>query len=185
MFRQAFLKGLETSWQSCWNYIFLNTEKSTMLCFPPLVCKLFCYCSNTSAFYFCSQDIKYLFTRTGTCTVWPSKGVQLILNILVLVERKEQFWTTFMKHFHFVLWLLNCCVCLAIFLWIYRLFLFLLQREVEKIVAVAWNIFQPFLFGLIGAEVSVTSLRPETVGKIIHKLSSIHYWLQKNLYKEI
>ncbi|XP_050194021.1 sodium/hydrogen exchanger 9B2 isoform X3 [Myiozetetes cayanensis] len=38
------------------------------------------------------------------------------------------------------------------------------QRDVEKIVAVAWNIFQPFLFGLIGAEVSVTSLRPETVG---------------------
>lgn len=51
--------------------------------------------------------------------------------------------------------------------------------------AVAWNIFQPFLFGLIGAEVSVTSLRPETVGKIIDKLSSFHYWLQKNLYKEI
>ncbi|XP_037991217.1 sodium/hydrogen exchanger 9B2-like isoform X3 [Motacilla alba alba] len=38
------------------------------------------------------------------------------------------------------------------------------QREIEKIVAVAWNIFQPFLFGLIGAEVSITSLRPETVG---------------------
>ncbi|NWW74896.1 SL9B2 protein, partial [Climacteris rufus] len=38
------------------------------------------------------------------------------------------------------------------------------KREIEKIVAVAWNIFQPFLFGLIGAEVSVTSLRPETVG---------------------
>ncbi|XP_027492132.1 sodium/hydrogen exchanger 9B2 isoform X2 [Corapipo altera] len=37
------------------------------------------------------------------------------------------------------------------------------KRDVEKIVAVAWNIFQPFLFGLIG-EVSVTSLRPETVG---------------------
>ncbi|NWV61317.1 SL9B2 protein, partial [Malurus elegans] len=38
------------------------------------------------------------------------------------------------------------------------------KREIEKIVAIAWNIFQPFLFGLIGAEVSVTSLRPETVG---------------------
>lgn len=48
------------------------------------------------------------------------------------------------------------------------LLLLLLQREVEKIVAIAWNIFQPFLFGLIGAEVSVTSLRPETVGKICH-----------------
>ncbi|XP_032915646.1 sodium/hydrogen exchanger 9B2 isoform X2 [Catharus ustulatus] len=38
------------------------------------------------------------------------------------------------------------------------------KREIEKIVAVAWNIFQPFLFGLIGAGVSITSLRPETVG---------------------
>ncbi|OWK55301.1 Mitochondrial sodium/hydrogen exchanger 9B2 [Lonchura striata] len=45
-----------------------------------------------------------------------------------------------------------------------RFVLFLLQREIEKIVAVAWDIFQPFLFGLIGAEVSITSLRPETVG---------------------
>uniref|UniRef100_A0A8B9BT17 Solute carrier family 9 member B2 n=1 Tax=Anser brachyrhynchus TaxID=132585 RepID=A0A8B9BT17_9AVES len=45
------------------------------------------------------------------------------------------------------------------------------KREVEKIVAVAWNIFQPFLFGLIGAEVSVTSLRPETVGLCVATLS--------------
>uniref|UniRef100_A0A8V0YYT9 Solute carrier family 9 member B2 n=1 Tax=Gallus gallus TaxID=9031 RepID=A0A8V0YYT9_CHICK len=44
------------------------------------------------------------------------------------------------------------------------------QKEVEKIVAVAWNIFQPFLFGLIGAEVSVTSLRPETVGLCVATL---------------
>ncbi|KAF1487615.1 Sodium/hydrogen exchanger 9B2, partial [Pygoscelis antarcticus] len=44
------------------------------------------------------------------------------------------------------------------------------KREVEKIVAVAWNIFQPFLFGLIGAEVSVTSLRPETVGLCVATL---------------
>ncbi|XP_006872774.1 PREDICTED: mitochondrial sodium/hydrogen exchanger 9B2 isoform X2 [Chrysochloris asiatica] len=38
------------------------------------------------------------------------------------------------------------------------------KAEVEKIIAVAWNIFQPLLFGLIGAEVSIASLRPETVG---------------------
>ncbi|XP_048189455.1 sodium/hydrogen exchanger 9B2 isoform X2 [Perognathus longimembris pacificus] len=38
------------------------------------------------------------------------------------------------------------------------------KSEVEKIIAVAWNIFQPLLFGLIGAEVFVASLRPETVG---------------------
>ncbi|XP_078532194.1 sodium/hydrogen exchanger 9B2-like [Lissotriton helveticus] len=36
--------------------------------------------------------------------------------------------------------------------------------EVEGIVAVAWDIFQPLLFGLIGAEISVTALRPDTVG---------------------
>ncbi|XP_003796405.1 sodium/hydrogen exchanger 9B2 [Otolemur garnettii] len=36
--------------------------------------------------------------------------------------------------------------------------------EVEKIIAVAWDIFQPLLFGLIGAEVSIASLRPETIG---------------------
>ncbi|XP_042663501.1 sodium/hydrogen exchanger 9B2 isoform X4 [Tyto alba] len=44
------------------------------------------------------------------------------------------------------------------------------EREVEKMVAVAWNIFQPFLFGLIGAEVSITSLRPETVGLCVATL---------------
>uniref|UniRef100_A0A2K5CDV7 Solute carrier family 9 member B2 n=1 Tax=Aotus nancymaae TaxID=37293 RepID=A0A2K5CDV7_AOTNA len=38
------------------------------------------------------------------------------------------------------------------------------KTEVEKIIAVAWDIFQPLLFGLIGAEVSIASLRPETVG---------------------
>ncbi|XP_029798410.1 sodium/hydrogen exchanger 9B2 isoform X3 [Suricata suricatta] len=41
------------------------------------------------------------------------------------------------------------------------------QAEVEKIIAVAWYIFQPLLFGLIGAEVSIASLRPETVGLCI------------------
>ncbi|NWU97330.1 SL9B2 protein, partial [Upupa epops] len=44
------------------------------------------------------------------------------------------------------------------------------KREVEKVVAVAWTVFQPFLFGLIGAEVSVTSLRPETVGLCVATL---------------
>ncbi|KAM7154454.1 sodium/hydrogen exchanger 9B2 isoform 2-T5 [Molossus nigricans] len=38
------------------------------------------------------------------------------------------------------------------------------KAEVQKIIAVAWDIFQPLLFGLIGAEVSIASLRPETVG---------------------
>nr|XP_012418355.1 PREDICTED: mitochondrial sodium/hydrogen exchanger 9B2 isoform X3 [Odobenus rosmarus divergens] len=38
------------------------------------------------------------------------------------------------------------------------------KAEVEKIIAGAWYIFQPLLFGLIGAEVSIASLRPKTVG---------------------
>uniref|UniRef100_A0A8C7AIK1 Solute carrier family 9 member B2 n=2 Tax=Neovison vison TaxID=452646 RepID=A0A8C7AIK1_NEOVI len=38
------------------------------------------------------------------------------------------------------------------------------KAEVGKIIAGAWYIFQPLLFGLIGAEVSIASLRPETVG---------------------
>ncbi|XP_047713042.1 sodium/hydrogen exchanger 9B2 isoform X2 [Prionailurus viverrinus] len=41
------------------------------------------------------------------------------------------------------------------------------KADVEKIIAVAWYIFQPLLFGLIGAEVSIASLRPETVGLCI------------------
>ncbi|XP_077877991.1 sodium/hydrogen exchanger 9B2 isoform X3 [Ictidomys tridecemlineatus] len=44
------------------------------------------------------------------------------------------------------------------------------KAEVEKIIAVAWDIFQPLLFGLIGAEVSIASLRPETVGLCVATL---------------
>ncbi|XP_025071451.1 sodium/hydrogen exchanger 9B2 isoform X1 [Alligator sinensis] len=44
------------------------------------------------------------------------------------------------------------------------------KKAVEKIIAVGWDIFQPFLFGLIGAEISVMSLRPETVGLCIATL---------------
>ncbi|XP_036620668.1 sodium/hydrogen exchanger 9B2-like [Trichosurus vulpecula] len=42
--------------------------------------------------------------------------------------------------------------------------------NVEKIIAISWDIFQPLLFGLIGAEVSITSLRPETVGLCVATL---------------
>ncbi|KAM4708949.1 sodium/hydrogen exchanger 9B2-like [Discoglossus pictus] len=44
------------------------------------------------------------------------------------------------------------------------------KAVVEDIVAVGWDIFQPLLFGLIGAEISVASLRPETVGLCIATL---------------
>ncbi|XP_040822827.1 sodium/hydrogen exchanger 9B2 [Ochotona curzoniae] len=44
------------------------------------------------------------------------------------------------------------------------------KEDVEKIVAVAWDIFQPLLFGLIGAEVSIASLKPGTVGLCVATL---------------
>ncbi|KAK1175808.1 sodium/hydrogen exchanger 9B2-like isoform X1 [Acipenser oxyrinchus oxyrinchus] len=45
------------------------------------------------------------------------------------------------------------------------------KGAVEDIVGVAWDIFQPLLFGLIGAEISVTSLNPSTVGLGVATLS--------------
>ncbi|XP_037023809.2 sodium/hydrogen exchanger 9B2 isoform X3 [Artibeus jamaicensis] len=44
------------------------------------------------------------------------------------------------------------------------------KAEVQKIISVAWDIFQPLLFGLIGTEVSIASLRPETVGLCVATL---------------
>ncbi|XP_069599759.1 sodium/hydrogen exchanger 9B2 [Ranitomeya imitator] len=41
---------------------------------------------------------------------------------------------------------------------------------VDDIIAVGWDIFQLLLFSLIGAEISVSSLRPETVGLCIATL---------------
>lgn len=162
-FKHAVPKGSETSWPN-FKLCLPKYWKSSMLYFPPLVCKLLCYCSNVSDFYFSSWDSKHLFTSRATHALTFERCTTDFESYSIR-SKEDQFLTIFMIH----------CVYLAIFLWIYRLLLFWLQREVEKIVAVAWNIFQPFLFGLIGAEVSVTSLRPETVGKIIHWLSSFHY----------
>ncbi|MGH0164372.1 UNVERIFIED_CONTAM: hypothetical protein FKN15_053962 [Acipenser sinensis] len=44
------------------------------------------------------------------------------------------------------------------------------KGAVEDIVGVAWDIFQPLLFGLIGAEISVTSLNPSTVGSTLYSI---------------
>lgn len=44
------------------------------------------------------------------------------------------------------------------------------KSEVEKIIALTWDVFQPLLFGLIGAEVSIASLRAETVGLCVATL---------------
>ncbi|KAI4543107.1 hypothetical protein R6Z07F_007493 [Ovis aries] len=44
------------------------------------------------------------------------------------------------------------------------------KTDVEKVIAVAWDIFQPLLFGLIGAEVSIAALRPETIGLCVATL---------------
>ena len=42
------------------------------------------------------------------------------------------------------------------------------QMAVDKIMAVLWLIFQPLLFGLIGAEIDVTKIQPTTIGN--HRL---------------
>ncbi|XP_069878465.1 sodium/hydrogen exchanger 9B1 isoform X2 [Dipodomys merriami] len=43
--------------------------------------------------------------------------------------------------------------------------------EVQKIIAKAWNVFQPLLFGLVGSEVSVSSLESNTIGISVITLS--------------
>ncbi|PNI53840.1 SLC9B1 isoform 10, partial [Pan troglodytes] len=39
------------------------------------------------------------------------------------------------------------------------------KMKVQKIITTVWDIFQPLLFGLVGAEVSVSSLESNIVGK--------------------
>ncbi|XP_062992165.1 sodium/hydrogen exchanger 9B2-like [Elgaria multicarinata webbii] len=45
------------------------------------------------------------------------------------------------------------------------------KKAVEEMVAVAWHVFQPFLFGLIGAEISVASLEAKMVGLCLATLA--------------
>lgn len=144
----------------------VNTENP--LCFIFLLLSANCsFAVQTSVIFISFIEIESISLLAGLDTL-TFERCTTDFGSSSIRSKKEQFWTIVMMHLQFVPWLFKCSVYLAILLWIYRLFLFRLQREVEKIVAVAWNIFQPFLFGLIGAEVSVMSLRPETVGKIIH-----------------
>jgi hypothetical protein len=39
------------------------------------------------------------------------------------------------------------------------------QVPVEDIVGIAWEVFQPLLFGLIGAEIQISELDKNTVGE--------------------
>uniref|UniRef100_A0A8D0UPB0 Cation/H+ exchanger transmembrane domain-containing protein n=1 Tax=Sus scrofa TaxID=9823 RepID=A0A8D0UPB0_PIG len=43
--------------------------------------------------------------------------------------------------------------------------------KVQKIIAATWNIFQPLLFGLVGAEVSVASLKSNAIGICVTNMS--------------
>ncbi|XP_028932431.1 sodium/hydrogen exchanger 9B2-like [Ornithorhynchus anatinus] len=45
------------------------------------------------------------------------------------------------------------------------------KERVQKIVAGAWKVFQPLLFGLVGAEISVASLTPGIIGICVTTLS--------------
>ncbi|XP_006151214.1 sodium/hydrogen exchanger 9B1 isoform X3 [Tupaia chinensis] len=42
---------------------------------------------------------------------------------------------------------------------------------VQRLIAAAWNIFQPLLFGLVGAEVNVSSLQSNTIGICVATIS--------------
>ena len=44
---------------------------------------------------------------------------------------------------------------------------FLLQDPMGEIVAMFWMIFQPLLFGLIGAEVNIAQIDGGTVGRLL------------------
>ena len=43
-----------------------------------------------------------------------------------------------------------------------------LKARVEEVVGWAWDVFQPLLFGLIGAEIRVSELQGHTVGEHTH-----------------
>ncbi|KAF4019751.1 hypothetical protein G4228_011542 [Cervus hanglu yarkandensis] len=45
------------------------------------------------------------------------------------------------------------------------------QVRVQKIIGIAWDIFQPLLFGLVGAEVSVASLKSNAIGVSVGTVS--------------
>lgn len=52
---------------------------------------------------------------------------------------------------------------------------FISKNPVDDVVGILWLLFQPLLFGLIGAEVDVTSLDGSLVGEIASSSHSIHH----------
>ncbi|XP_070470221.1 sodium/hydrogen exchanger 9B1 [Equus przewalskii] len=45
------------------------------------------------------------------------------------------------------------------------------KMKVQKIISTVWNVFQPLLFGLVGSEVSVASLKSNAIGLCVATLS--------------
>lgn len=50
------------------------------------------------------------------------------------------------------------------------------QARVEEVVSWVWDVFQPLLFGLIGAEIRISELEGHTVGESIsmHSMCKEH-----------
>uniref|UniRef100_A0ACB8E948 Sodium/hydrogen exchanger 9B2 n=2 Tax=Sphaerodactylus townsendi TaxID=933632 RepID=A0ACB8E948_9SAUR len=46
------------------------------------------------------------------------------------------------------------------------------KKEVQEIIAAAWELFQPFLFSLIGAEISIVSISAKTFGLCLATMSA-------------
>ena len=50
------------------------------------------------------------------------------------------------------------------------------QIRVQKIITTAWDVFQPLLFGLVGLEVSVASLKSNAIGKNYYRHEKRKSW---------
>uniref|UniRef100_A0A2K5EUB7 Solute carrier family 9 member B1 n=1 Tax=Aotus nancymaae TaxID=37293 RepID=A0A2K5EUB7_AOTNA len=104
--------------------------------------------------------LSIVFSTGSILTSYPLK-TQLVLKILISKYsiRKNLSWK---RGF-----LVDICVFLLDYGTLLSFILTFLEKQnmkVQKIITNVWDIFQPLLFGLVGAEVSVSSLESNTVG---------------------
>ena len=99
-FKHAVPKGSETSWQSCSNYVFLNTENQ--LCFILLLLSANCSVTvQTSVIFISLLEIASIYLLAELDTLTFERCATDFESFRS--KKEEQFWTVFMIHFHFVL----------------------------------------------------------------------------------
>lgn len=100
-FNHAVPRGSETSWQNCSNYVFLNAENQ--LCFIFLLLSENCSVTvQTSVIFISFIEIACIYLLEELDTLWPSKGAQLILNLLGQRRRsnsEQSLWHIFVLSF--------------------------------------------------------------------------------------